>query len=114
MLRYMLDTNLCMATIRNKPETIRAAFNRHHTQMFINTVNESRFGNPKARPSQEGGNRIQALRKSVLPAHRQAGRIELGGLVIALAGLINAEHAAGGVARRLDVLRRRDDLVDTL
>lgn len=38
MLRYMLDTNLCTATIRNKPETIRAAFNRHHTQMCISTV----------------------------------------------------------------------------
>lgn len=38
MLRYMLDTNLCIATIRNKPEAIRAAFNRHHTQMCISSV----------------------------------------------------------------------------
>lgn len=38
MLRYMLDTNLCIATIRNKPEAIRAAFSRHHTQMCISSV----------------------------------------------------------------------------
>lgn len=38
MLRYMLDTNICIATIRNKPDAIRVAFNRHHTQMCISSV----------------------------------------------------------------------------
>jgi tRNA(fMet)-specific endonuclease VapC len=38
MLRYMLDTNLCIATIRDKPGVVRAAFNRHHTQMCISSV----------------------------------------------------------------------------
>lgn len=38
MLRYMLDTNLCIATIRNKPEAIRASFNLHHAQMCISSV----------------------------------------------------------------------------
>lgn len=38
MLRYMLDTNICIATIRHKPDTIREDFNRHHAQMCISTV----------------------------------------------------------------------------
>ncbi|MGQ0619194.1 MAG: type II toxin-antitoxin system tRNA(fMet)-specific endonuclease VapC [Panacagrimonas sp.] len=38
MLRYLLDTNLCIATIREKPGGVRAAFNRHHTQMCISSV----------------------------------------------------------------------------
>ncbi|WP_428380884.1 type II toxin-antitoxin system tRNA(fMet)-specific endonuclease VapC [Nevskia ramosa] len=38
MLRYMLDINLCIATIREKPGLVRAAFNRHHTQMCISSV----------------------------------------------------------------------------
>ncbi len=38
MLRYLLDTNICIATIRNKPEAMRAAFNRHHSHMAISSV----------------------------------------------------------------------------
>jgi len=38
MLRYMLDTNLCIATIQHKPESVRAAFNLHHAQMCISSV----------------------------------------------------------------------------
>lgn len=38
MLRYLLDTNFCIATIRDKPTTVREAFNRHHAQMSISTV----------------------------------------------------------------------------
>ncbi|WDY57455.1 type II toxin-antitoxin system tRNA(fMet)-specific endonuclease VapC [Pseudomonas sp. PSKL.D1] len=38
MLRYMLDTNICIFTIKNKPQQVREAFNRHHGQMAISTV----------------------------------------------------------------------------
>lgn len=38
MLRYMLDTNICIFTIRKKPDAIRVAFNLHHTQMCISSV----------------------------------------------------------------------------
>lgn len=38
MLRFMLDTNICIATIRHRPDTARAAFQRHHGQMCISTV----------------------------------------------------------------------------
>lgn len=38
MLRYMLDTNICFFTIKNKPQVVREAFNRHHGQLAISTV----------------------------------------------------------------------------
>lgn len=38
MLKYMLDTNICVFTLKNKPQAVREAFNRHHGQMCISTV----------------------------------------------------------------------------
>ena len=38
MLRYMLDTNICIFTIKRKPEAVHEAFNRHHGQLCISTV----------------------------------------------------------------------------
>lgn len=38
MLWYMLDTNICIFTIKNKPQVVREAFNRHHGQLAISTV----------------------------------------------------------------------------
>lgn len=38
MLRYMLDTNICIYTMKNKPEKVREAFSRYHGQMCISSV----------------------------------------------------------------------------
>lgn len=38
MLKYMLDTNICIFTSKNKPKEAREAFERHHGQMCISTV----------------------------------------------------------------------------
>jgi tRNA(fMet)-specific endonuclease VapC len=38
MLRYMLDTNFCITTIRHKADAVRVAFNLHHAQMCISSV----------------------------------------------------------------------------
>lgn len=38
MLKYMLDTNICIFTIKNKPHEVRDAFNRHHGQLCISAV----------------------------------------------------------------------------
>lgn len=38
MLKYMLDTNICIYTIKNKPTQVRAAFKRHQEQLCISTV----------------------------------------------------------------------------
>lgn len=38
MLKYMLDTNICIFTSKNKPLEVRKAFERHQDQMCISTV----------------------------------------------------------------------------
>lgn len=38
MLRYMLDTNICIYTIKNRPAYIRDSFNLHHGRLCISTV----------------------------------------------------------------------------
>lgn len=38
MLKYMLDTNICIYTIKNKPQAVREAFNQHDERMCISSV----------------------------------------------------------------------------
>lgn len=38
MLKYLLDTNICIYTIKNKPQEVREAFNRHYGQFTISSV----------------------------------------------------------------------------
>jgi tRNA(fMet)-specific endonuclease VapC len=38
MLKYMLDTNIVIYTIKNRPEQVRQAFNLHSGQMCISSV----------------------------------------------------------------------------
>ncbi len=38
MLKYMLDANICIFTIKNKPQPVRDASNRHHGQLCISSV----------------------------------------------------------------------------
>ena len=38
MLKYMLDTNICIFTIKNRPSHMRDQFNLHHGRMCISTV----------------------------------------------------------------------------
>ena len=38
MLKYMLDTNICIFTIKNKPVAVREAFKAHHGRMCISSV----------------------------------------------------------------------------
>ena len=38
MLKYMLDTNICIYTIKNRPQQVRSAFNRFHDQLCISSV----------------------------------------------------------------------------
>lgn len=38
MLKFMLDTNMCIFTIKNRPEHVREAFNANHGQLCISTV----------------------------------------------------------------------------
>ncbi|MEP1894777.1 MAG: tRNA(fMet)-specific endonuclease VapC [Alloalcanivorax venustensis] len=38
MLKYMLDTNICIFTIKNKPAEVREAFGRSQGQLCISSV----------------------------------------------------------------------------
>jgi tRNA(fMet)-specific endonuclease VapC len=38
MLKFMLDTNICIFTIKNRPPLVRESFKRHHGQMCISTI----------------------------------------------------------------------------
>ena len=38
MLKYMLDTNICIFTVKNRPAHMREVFNRHRGQMCISAV----------------------------------------------------------------------------
>jgi tRNA(fMet)-specific endonuclease VapC len=38
MRKYMLDTNICIFTIKNKPLHVREAFTRHHGTLCISAV----------------------------------------------------------------------------
>lgn len=38
MIKYLLDTNILIYTIKNRPKQVREMFNRHSQQMSISTV----------------------------------------------------------------------------
>ncbi|MBS9427012.1 type II toxin-antitoxin system tRNA(fMet)-specific endonuclease VapC [Photorhabdus akhurstii] len=38
MLKYMLDTCICIYTLKNQPQRVREAFLLHHDQLCISTV----------------------------------------------------------------------------
>lgn len=38
MLKYMLDTNIVLYTIKNRPEQVRKVFKQHENQMCISAV----------------------------------------------------------------------------
>lgn len=38
MIKYMLDTNICINTIKNKPQAVREAFTLHSGRMCISSV----------------------------------------------------------------------------
>lgn len=38
MYKYMLDTNICIYTIKNQPSKVRDSFNRHQEQLSVSTV----------------------------------------------------------------------------
>ena len=54
MLKYMLDTNIVIYTIKNRPEEVRSRFKQHYGQMCISSVSymelvfgAERSGNPE-------------------------------------------------------------------
>lgn len=40
MLKYLLDTNICIYTIKNRPDSVRKTFIEHDGQMCVSTITQ--------------------------------------------------------------------------
>jgi tRNA(fMet)-specific endonuclease VapC len=87
----MLDTNICIFTIKNKPEQVREAFNRHHGQLCISTITlmELIYGAEKSVAAQKNLSVVEGFvaRLDVLPYDNDAA---------AHTAMIRAELARAG------------------
>lgn len=76
MLKYLLDTNICIFTIKNKPQVVREAFTRHAGQLAISTVTlmELVYGAEKSDHSRHNLHVVEgfAARLDVLDYHSEA------------------------------------------
>ncbi len=76
MLKYMLDTNIVIYTIKNRPEHIRKLFNLHSAQLCISTVTlgELVFGAEHSQQVERNLADIEAMiaRLEVLPFDNKA------------------------------------------
>lgn len=91
MIKFMLDTNICIFTIKNKPQIVREAFNRHNGQMCISAVTlmELIYGAEKSAAPEKNLAMIEGLaaRLEVLPFDNEAA---------AHTGMIRSELAKAG------------------
>lgn len=71
MLRYLLDTNLCIRVLRDRPASVRARFNAHAPDLSISTVVLTELLHGAAKSAQPVENRRSvddfAARLTVLP-----------------------------------------------
>ena len=71
MLQYVLDTNIVIYTIKNRPAEVRAQFMRHEGRMAISsvTLGELVFGAERSSQPQKNLNDVESLvaRLEVLP-----------------------------------------------
>ncbi|WP_283189655.1 tRNA(fMet)-specific endonuclease VapC [Pseudomonas sp. PMCC200344] len=91
MIKYMLDTNICIFTIKNKPQIVREAFNRHNGQLCISAVTlmELFYGAEKSAAPEKNLAVIEGFvaRLEVLPFDNEAA---------AHTGMIRSELAKAG------------------
>jgi tRNA(fMet)-specific endonuclease VapC len=76
MLRYMLDTNLCIRVLRDRPQGLRERFNAEATALCISTVTlaELLYGAEKSGRAVEGRAQVEgfAARLDVLSFDSEA------------------------------------------
>lgn len=91
MLKYMLDTNICIFTVKNRPQQVREAFNRHHGQLCISSISlmELIYGAEKSAAPERNLSVVEgfAARLEVLPYDEMAA---------SHTGQLRAELARGG------------------
>ena len=63
MYKYMLDTNICIYTVKNQPPQVREAFIRHQDQLCVSTVTamELIFGAEKSAAPEKNLGVIEAF-----------------------------------------------------
>ena len=105
MLRYMLDTNICIYTLKNHPPHLREVFNQHADQLCVSSVTlaELLYGAEKSTQTDHNLRNIEGFtaRLEVLPfadkaaAHYGQIRAELEqtGAIIGPYDLMIAGHA---------------------
>ena len=75
MRKYMLDTNIVIYTIKNRPEEVREAFKRHEGQMCISTVTvgELIYGAERSSQAEKNMEILEGMfaRLEVLPFNTQ-------------------------------------------
>lgn len=130
MLRFMLDTNLCIRVLRERPAGLRERFNAEAATLCISTVTmaELLYGAEKSAKPIETRNQVEAFaaRLDVLPFDTAAAahfgdiraNLERKGLVIGPYDLMIAGHARSlglvvitgnlGEFRRVEGLRSED------
>lgn len=76
MLKFMLDTNICIFTIKNRPQQVREVFKRHSGQLCISTITlmELIYGAEKSASPERNLADVEgfAARLEVLPYDAQA------------------------------------------
>jgi tRNA(fMet)-specific endonuclease VapC len=76
MLKYLLDTNIVIYTMKNRPQRVKRRFQQHHGQMGISTVTigELVFGAEHSQQTERNLADLEALaaRLEVLPFDNQA------------------------------------------
>ena len=126
MLRYMLDTNLCIRVLRDRPPFIRARFNREADALCISTIVLTELLHGAAKSARPVENRIEverfARRLEVLPFDSVAADhaadiravLERQGQSIGGYDLLIAGHARSNglvvVTGNMDEFRRVDGL----
>src|SRR6056297_2085554 len=91
MLRYMLDTNILIYTVKNKPEIVRQQFEEHDGEICASSIT--------AMELLYGAHKSQAVRRNLDVIDGLLGRLELLDFDLGAAehaGQIRAELAASG------------------
>jgi tRNA(fMet)-specific endonuclease VapC len=94
MLRYMLDTNLCIRVLRDRPQTLRARFNDEADGMALSTIVLTELLHGAAKSARPDHNRREV--------ERFAARLEV---------LSFDADAAGHAADIRAVLERRGQVI---
>jgi len=72
MLKYLLDTNIVIYTMKNRPQRVKRRFQQYHGQMGISTVTigELVFGAEHSQQAERNLADLEALAARLEPAHR--------------------------------------------